>query len=108
MKKVQERLTAYGNSSYEGLEIDYVAILFDLETLPVKIETWGNMIKETGKCYISQKVFMDFHFFFPPFCKIRKEEASLLFGIIKIAASEKLAYPIRPRPSEMLNRNVMT
>jgi len=65
------------------------------------------MIKETGKCYISQKVFMDFHFFFSPFCKIRKEEASLLFGIIKIAASEKLAYPIRPRPSEMLNRNVM-
>lgn len=39
MKEVQQRLTAYGNSSYEGLEIDYVAILFDLETLPVKIET---------------------------------------------------------------------
>ena len=48
-----------------------------------------------------------FSFFFLPFCKIRKEEASLLFGIIKITASEKLAYPIRPRPSEMLNRNVM-
>lgn len=64
MNEVQERLTAYGNSSYEGLEIDYVAILFDLETLSVKIETWENMIKETGKCYISQKEFMDFHFFF--------------------------------------------
>ena len=36
---MQERLTAYENSSYEGLEIDDVAILFDLETLPVKIET---------------------------------------------------------------------